>query len=83
MDKPSATIPIAQTAQGNTIPDGEQEVQPQYLTYRQAETLTGLSRVTLWRIVSAGHVKAARIGRAVRISRKSLVDFMERASDVG
>jgi excisionase family DNA binding protein len=53
-------------------------VQPEWLTYRQAQTLSGLGRTTLWSRVTAGEIKAARIGRAVRINRESLEEFMER-----
>ena len=53
----------------------------QWLSYREAEMLTGLSRTTLWRlIVKEGCVKHARIGRAVRISRSSLEAYMDGAA---
>jgi hypothetical protein len=40
----------------------------EWVTYRQAEQYSsGLSRTTLWRLVSAGEVEAAKVGRAVRI----------------
>jgi excisionase family DNA binding protein len=42
--------------------------------------MVGLSRVTLWKLVSAGEVEAARVGRAVRINRRSLTTFMERSA---
>jgi excisionase family DNA binding protein len=51
-----------------------------WLSYLEAERYTGLSRVTLWRAVSRGDLKAARIGRAVRISRAELDRFMEQAT---
>ena len=58
------------------------EVSPAWFSYKEAETWSGLSRTTLWSLVSSGHIKAARVGRAVRISRRSLEDFMEsRAKD--
>jgi excisionase family DNA binding protein len=53
------------------------EVQPAWLTYREAERLTGLSRVTIWKLICAKDIKAAKVGRAVRISRRSLEAFME------
>ena len=83
MDKGNVGTRIAQTAQEVAEPEAAQEVQPLYLTYRQAGTFTGLSRGTLWKLISEGSVKAARVGRAVRIDRRSLEDFMERAADVG
>lgn len=59
----------------------ETEIQPTWLTYAEAEKLTGLSRVTLWRLINAQNgIKVARVGRSVRISRKGLEEFMEQAT---
>ena len=52
----------------------------EWVTYKQAEELSGLSRTTLWKLLSAGEIKAARVGRAVRINRHSLDEYLERAS---
>ncbi len=52
------------------------EITPQYLTYRQAEELTGLSRQTVWRLIKSGDVRAFRIGRSVKISRSSLEQYV-------
>ena len=52
----------------------------EWMTYRQAEEFSGLSRTTLWRLVSAGDVEAAKVGRAVRINRESLDAYMRRCS---
>jgi excisionase family DNA binding protein len=57
------------------------EVTREWVTYRQAEELTGLSRTTLWKLLSAGEIKAARVGRAVRINRRSVDDYLERTSE--
>ena len=51
------------------------------MTYKQAEELSGLSRTTLWKLLSAGEIKAARVGRAVRINRRSLDGYLERAAE--
>jgi excisionase family DNA binding protein len=53
------------------------ELHKEWLTYPEAQMISGLGRTTLWMLVSAGEIKAARIGRAVRISRRSLGHFME------
>ncbi len=50
----------------------------EWLTYPEAQHYAGLGRTKLWELVSAGDVKAARVGRAVRISRRSLDEFMQR-----
>jgi excisionase family DNA binding protein len=50
----------------------------QWITYEQAKRLSGLGRTKLWAIVSAGEVEAAKVGRAVRINRSSLDQYMRR-----
>lgn len=62
---------------------GETKVRREWLTYAEAQELTHLGRTTLWAIVSRGEVKAARVGRAVRISRASLEGYMERSAYSG
>ena len=57
------------------------EITREWVTYKQAEEFSGLSRTTLWKLLSAGEIKAARIGRAVRINRRSIDDYLERASE--
>ncbi len=49
-----------------------------YLTYAEAERYTGLHRVTLWRAVRDGRLKASGYGRAVRFHVRDLEAFMER-----
>lgn len=56
------------------------EIEPTWITYEEAQRLTSLGRTTLWRICSSGEVKTARIGRAVRINRQSLEDYLERTA---
>ena len=56
------------------------EIEPTWITYEEAQRLTSLGRTTLWRICSSGEVKSAKVGRAVRLSKKSLLDFMERTA---
>jgi excisionase family DNA binding protein len=55
------------------------DIKPEWITYEEAQLLTSLGRTTLWRITNSNErVKTARVGRAVRINRKSLEDYMER-----
>ena len=58
----------------------KEHVEPEWVDYPTAERYSGLSYVTLWRRVSSGELKAAKIGRSVRIHLPSLREFMERAS---
>ena len=79
--------------EGNASPRGAQRaletdepvamrgVQREWLSYREAEVLTGLSRTTLWKLIGASEIEAARVGRAVRISRQSLTAYMKRSAD--
>lgn len=52
-------------------------VMPAYLTYPEAEQLTGLHRVSIWRAVRSGQLKASGSGRGVRFSRDELIRWME------
>ena len=56
-------------------------IQQEWVSYPEAERYSGLSHTTLWRYVTSGELKAARVGRSVRIHLPSLRDFMEQASE--
>jgi len=57
------------------------EITREWITYKQAEELSGLSRTTLWKLINADQeVEAARVGRAVRINRRSLNAYMRRSA---
>ncbi len=58
----------------------KETVQREWLNYREAAEFTGLGRTTLWTMASRGQVRVAKVGVAVRFSRKSLQEFMERSS---
>ena len=47
------------------------------MTYAEAERYTALNRVTLWRAVRDGRLKASGCGRAVRFHVRDLEAFME------
>jgi excisionase family DNA binding protein len=57
--------------------DEKTAVAPAWLSYSQAASYATLSRTTLWQLIRAGEIKAARIGRAVRIERDSLEKYMQ------
>jgi excisionase family DNA binding protein len=59
----------------------QEKICPEWLSYQEAQSLVGLGRTTLWRLVSSGEVDAARVGRAVRINRASLTSYMQRSSE--
>ena len=77
MSEPSSLRGAEQPVVSEVSPERE------WLTYAEAGRMVGLSRVTLWKLVklvSADEVEAARIGRAVRINRESLTDYMKRST---
>jgi hypothetical protein len=55
----------------------KEPVRQEWISYPEAERFSGLSHTSLWRYVSSGQLKAARVGRSVRIHLPSLRDFME------
>lgn len=52
-------------------------VEREYVGYGEAEVITGLNRVTIWRAVKAGELKASGSGRGVRFSRDELRRWMD------
>jgi excisionase family DNA binding protein len=74
MSEPSSPLGAKQPAVSGAGPERE------WLTYAEAGQMVGLSRVTLWKLVSAGEVEAARVGKAVRINRESLTTYMKRSA---
>lgn len=51
-----------------------------WLSYPEAQRFSSLGRTKLWELISTGEVEAAKIGSAVRISRRSLDEYMRRNS---
>jgi excisionase family DNA binding protein len=54
----------------------QSQVTREWVTYRQAEEIAGLSRTTLRKLVDEGEIQIRRVGRAVRINRTSLDAYM-------
>ncbi len=52
-------------------------IEREWLTYREAQMVSGIGRTRLWKLLRAGHIKGAKVGRSVRISRESLDEFLE------
>ena len=53
------------------------DVTQEWVSYPEAERYCGLSHTTLWRYVKNGEIRAARVGRSVRIHLPSLKRFMD------
>ncbi len=52
---------------------------PMFLTYKQAGELLQVSDRTVWSLVDRGELPAVRFGRTVRIDRRDLDAFIQRA----
>jgi excisionase family DNA binding protein len=52
-------------------------VQREWISYPEAERYSGLSHTTLWRYIGSGELRAARVGRSLRIHLPTLRSFME------
>jgi excisionase family DNA binding protein len=62
----------------------QMDVTQEWVSYPEAERYSSLSHTTLWRYVKNGEIRAARVGRSVRIYAPSLREFMEgRTTDEG
>lgn len=59
------------------------EITREWVTYRQAEEIAGLSRTTLRKLVGEGEIRIRRVGRAVRINRASLDAYMRGDTEFG
>ncbi len=57
------------------------QVTREWVTYKQAEEISGLSRTTLRNLVSGDQIRIKRVGRAVRIKRASLDAYMNDGAD--
>jgi len=52
------------------------DVERQWLSYQETTEIYGISRGTVWKLISGGEIRAAKIGRSVRISRSSLEQYL-------
>lgn len=55
----------------------KEHVEAEWVDYPTAQRYSGLSHTTIWRYVTSGEIRAARVGRSVRIHLPSLRMFME------
>jgi hypothetical protein len=60
----------------------KEAVQQEWVTYPSAEKFSGLSHTTLWPHVSSGEIRAAHVGRSVRINLPSLRQFMDKKAGI-
>ena len=53
-----------------------------WMTYEQAAAYCNVDRVTLWRSVKRGELRAGGVGRAIRFHRDDLDEFMRFGGNV-
>ena len=51
---------------------------PQFMTVDEVASALRVSRATIYRLVAAGTLAGARIGRSVRVSRYAVDEFLRR-----
>jgi excisionase family DNA binding protein len=54
-----------------------------WLTYKEAQQYASLGRTTLTSLVTSGTIPAAKVGKAVRISKAGLDEYMRRNAYTG
>ncbi len=54
------------------------DVQPEFFSYEQGRQFSDLSRQAIWRAIRSGDVEAFKVGRKVKISRRSLEEYVRR-----
>lgn len=50
---------------------------PRWASYAEVERLYGVSRTTAWRLLKAGEIRAARVGRSVYLDCRSVEEYLE------
>ncbi len=61
----------------NIQTEDQGRVEPGWFSYKDAALYTGLSEVSLWRLVRADLLHPARLNRTVRFSREELDTLLE------
>ncbi|WP_214405864.1 helix-turn-helix domain-containing protein [Pseudonocardia lacus] len=53
--------------------------QVQFLTVAEVASMMRVSKMTVYRLVHAGELPAARVGRSFRVPRRAVVDYLRNA----
>ena len=53
-------------------------IEPEWLSVKDLMTLTGLGRTKCYELVASGELEAIKVGRAVRVSRASYIEWTRR-----
>lgn len=52
------------------------DMRAEWLSYKEAQRLTGLGRTSLWQLAKEGKIPVAGHGRAKRLNREALEQYM-------
>lgn len=55
-------------------------VQKSWLSPAEVREYAGIGRTKLWELLSEGSLDGAKVGRSVKVSRRSIDEFMKRNS---
>jgi excisionase family DNA binding protein len=53
-------------------------IEPEWLSVKDLMTLTGLGRTKCYELVASGELEAIKVGRAVRVSKASYIEWTRR-----
>ena len=53
-------------------------IEPEWLSVNDLMTLTGLGRTKCYELVASGELEAIKVGRTVRVSRVSYIEWTRR-----
>ncbi len=53
-------------------------IEPEWLSVKDLMTLTGLGRTKCYELVASGELEAIKVGRGVRVSRASYIEWTRR-----
>lgn len=59
------------------VTETAQRTGPQWASYSDVERIYGISRTVAWRLLRDGKIRAARVGRSVRLDCQSIEDYLE------
>ena len=51
-------------------------VEQAWFSYKEARGYAGIGRTKLWELISSGQLRAAKVGRSVKISKTSLDEYL-------